>query len=108
VRHDDSDVGLMLHFAAGLEPFRAPNAFGVEEVCGDGVGEARTGGARLRVTELTVTNLQQGRHCLVGLADTVWRIVGKRGCVLAVETVLGCYVLSTFIDTQQRRKDMLI
>ena len=41
-------------------------------------------------------------------ADTVWRIVGKRGCVLAVETVLGCYVFSTCIDTQQRRKDMLI
>jgi hypothetical protein len=55
-----------------------------------------------------VTNLQQDHHYLVGLADTVWRIVGKHGCVLAVETVLGCHVLSTFIDTQQRRKDMLI
>jgi hypothetical protein len=55
-----------------------------------------------------VTNLQQHHHCLVEFTVTVWRIVGKRGCVLAVETVLGCHVLSTFIDTQQRRKDMLI
>ena len=55
-----------------------------------------------------MTNLQQDHHCLAGYADTVWRIVGKRGYVLAVETVPGCHVLSTSMDTQQRRKDMLI